>query len=282
MNNVILIHGGVGSKGRVVENMDGMASKNEDHDPLNAVVKAVVMMENDERFNAGTGSVMRIDGSIQMDAAVAIPNQFGAVISIERVKNPVLVARGIMERTHHIALSGSGAQNFARKLGFEDYDPSTEKSKKAYERMKEILSGKEDTHDERYDAVKILIKEGLLNSPHDTVGAVSRINEKFAAAVSTGGASPMMRGRVGDVPLIGAGIYCGDKGAVVATGIGEEIAKRLLCFRIYEKIGQKPLKDVLEEEIEKLEGKLGGVIAVSGEEYANFSNGIMPTDSYIF
>lgn len=277
MGNLILIHGGVGSKGRNKEDMLGIAGKCISSDALDTVVKAVVMLEDDPRFNAGTGSVIRIDGTIQMDAAVSIPGSFGAVINIECVKNPILVARDVMEKTPHIALSGRGAKLFARKMGYTEYDPSTDQARENYVKMKDALLGKTGDED-RYKEMKRLIELGYVDEPHDTVGAVARVGGKFAAAVSTGGASPMMPGRVGDVPLIGAGIYCGENGAVVATGYGEEIAKHLLCYRIYSKIGQKPLKNILVEEIDAFNGKLAGVISVSKDEFSFMSNGVMGTD----
>ncbi len=280
MTGILLCHGGVGTRGRQLEDMSGIASKSKDEDPLKAVLNAVVLMEDDPRFNAGTGSVMRIDGSIQMDAAVSVPGKFGAVINIERVKNPVLVARDVMEKTPHIAISGSGGINFARRLGYPDYDPNTEKAMNAYKRM--ISALKEEDDEERFSVIRQMISQGIIDGPHDTVGAVSCVDGKFAAAVSTGGASPMMRGRVGDVPLVGAGIYCGEEGAVVATGLGEEIAKRLLCFRIYQRIGSEPLNRILMEEIENMEGKLAGVIAVTKSENGFFSNGSMGVDSCQF
>ncbi len=281
MSGIIIVHGGVGSKGRSPEDMNGVASKSMDEDVLKTVVNAVVSMEDDPRFNAGTGSVIRIDGSIQMDAAVAVPGSFGSVINIERVRNPVLVALDVMQKTPHIAIAGSGAVQFARRSGYPDYDPVTEKARVAYKKMVNAINDKAN-EEERYATIKRLIEEGLVEEPHDTVGAVAYINGKFAAAVSTGGASPMMPGRVGDVPLIGAGIYCGLNGAVVATGLGEEIAKKLLCYRIYSRIGEEPLNKILMEEIDNMEGKLAGVIAVSRKEYGFFSNGAMPVDSFEF
>ena len=281
MGGIIICHGGVGAKGRALDDMNSVASLSRDDDPLKTAVNAVVNMENDPRYNAGTGSVIRIDGSIQMDAAVAVPGEFGAVISIERVKNPVLVAQDVMQKTPHIALSGPGAVEFARRLGYGEYAPVTEKARVAYRKMIEAI--KDSTNmDERYQAIKKLISDGIVEEPHDTVGAVAYINGKFAAAVSTGGASPMMPGRVGDVPLIGAGIYCGLKGAVVATGHGEEIAKKLLCYRIYERITEEPLNRILMEEIENMGEKLAGVIAISRKEYGFFSNGSMAVDTHEF
>jgi L-asparaginase/beta-aspartyl-peptidase (threonine type) len=279
MENILLCHGGVGSKNRSLPDMNGIAKNGWNQDPLTSVVNAIVIMEDDPNFNAGTGSVIRIDGSIQMDAAVSTPGRFGSVIGIEMVKNPVIVARDVMEKTPHVMLAGSGAIDFARRCGHKPYDPKTPRSIEAYKKMIEGI--KENmTENEKYIEFKKLIDSGLIEEPHDTVGAVARINGKFAAAVSTGGASPMMRGRVGDVPVPGAGIYCGDQGAVVATGIGEDIAKRVLCYRIYSKIGSMPLKTILEKEIGYFGETLAGVIAVSRNEMAYFSNGSMGTDLY--
>ena len=109
------------------------------------------------------------------------------------------------------------------------------------------------------------------------MGAVARIDGKFAGAVSTGGASPMMRGRVGDVPLPGCGIYVGENGAVVATGIGEEIIRRMFCHNIYMQIGKESLRNILEREVEAFNGIEVGVIAVSRDEHASFSNTSMAT-----
>ncbi len=279
MENILLCHGGVGSKNRSLPDMNGIAKNGWNQDPLTSVVNAIVIMEDDPNFNAGTGSVIRIDGSIQMDAAVSTPGRFGSVIGIEMVKNPVIVAKDVMEKTPHVMLAGSGAIDFARRCGHKPYDPKTPRSIEAYRKMIEGI--KENmTENEKYIEFKKLIDSGLIEEPHDTVGAVARINGKFAAAVSTGGASPMMRGRVGDVPVPGAGIYCGDQGAVVATGIGEDIAKRVLCYRIYSKIGSMPLKTILEKEIGYFGETLAGVIAVSRNEMAYFSNGSMGTDLY--
>ncbi len=235
---------------------------------LDAVVKAVVLMEDDLLFNAGTGSNLRIDGSIQMDAAVMVPGDFGAVINIEYVKNPILVARDVMLKSPHLILSGDGAIKFARKMGHGYYDPTTEKAR---ERREKVIRKLENGEMPQYYHPEFF-KEFL----GDTVGAVARINGEFAAAVSTGGTSLTLRGRVGDSPIIGAGIYCGERGAVVATGIGEEIIRRMLSFRIYERMGKGPLQDICREEIERF-GKIPvGVIAINEEEECAVSNLTMP------
>jgi isoaspartyl peptidase/L-asparaginase-like protein (Ntn-hydrolase superfamily) len=278
MQNILLLHGGVGIDNSMVDSankkLNSIAgSVKLGSDPLDAAVNAVVIMENDPDFNAGTGSVMRIDGSIQMDASVAIPGRFGSVLAIESVKNPVLVARDVMELTPHTMLAGDGAVKFARLLGFKEYDPSTDKARN---RLKTALNSINDPNGESYSKYSKLMKKTdfsrFLSDSCDTVGSVARIDGRFAAAVSTGGASPMLRGRIGDSPIFGAGIYVGEKGAVVATGIGEDISRRLLCFRIHEKIGTKPLQKIMEEEIGFFKDVIAGVIAVSANEHGYFAN----------
>ncbi|MGP6220346.1 isoaspartyl peptidase/L-asparaginase [Caldiplasma sukawensis] len=279
MENVIVVHGGVGRKNSESISMEDFCKNSVSKSPIDSVESAVSLLEDDPRFNAGTGSVMRVDGSIQMDAAISYSGNFGAVGAIEYVKNPIKVARKVMEITPHILLVGDGATSFARKLGFEYYDPATDRARKRREELLNAMNG--DLSDEMLK-LKNLIENGIVSMGHDTVGAVARINGSFAAAVSTGGASPMMRGRIGDVPINGAGIYCGEKGAVVATGHGESIAKRLLCFRVHERIGKGKLKDILEEEIQFFKEDIAGLIAVSKDEVAYHSNGSMPVGEHYF
>ncbi|WP_337860394.1 isoaspartyl peptidase/L-asparaginase [Ferroplasma sp.] len=262
MENIVVIHGGAGSPSSLNSVLKEILSNIiYNGTALDMAIKPVVAMENNSIFNAGTGSVPRIDGSIQMDAAVMIENGFGSVICIENVSNPVLVARDVMEKSPHIMISGDGATEFARKMGHEYYNPETEKSKNMMIKFKESL--KNNTIPEKF--------QFMFKSSEDTVGAVSRINGKFAAAVSTGGSFPMLRGRVGDSPVIGAGIFAGNKGAVVATGIGEEIAKSLLSYRIYEAIGTEKLSDIVKKEVNKFKVS-AGIIAISEEEQFAYSN----------
>ncbi len=265
----IVLHGGASHRWELrekVENFAQIAIK--ERNALDAVVRAVVLMEDDPDFNAGTGSNIRIDGSIQMDAAVMVPNEFGAVINIERVRNPVLVARDVMLHSPHLILAGDGATRFARKMGYGDYDPTTQKAKERREKVLQKLKNGEIPEYYHPDFFREFLG--------DTVGAVARFGDNFAAAVSTGGTSLTLRGRVGDSPIIGAGIYCGERGAVVATGIGEEIIKRMLSLKIYERIGEAPLEEICHQEIAKFGSIPVGVIAISMEEECAVSNLSMP------
>ncbi len=201
---------------------------------MDAVVDAIVVLEDDPRLNAGTGSRMRIDGRIQMDAALMEGNlEAGAVAAIEMVKNPILVARDVFE-TPHVLLVGSEAISFARSKGHARYDPSTPESRRRLkESLARIRNGQLPRYARKWKEVEL----------HDTVGAVARDRRgRFAAGTSTGGTAFMLPGRVGDSPIVGAGLYAGPEGAVSVTGIGEEIIKRVLSKVVYDRIadGRSP------------------------------------------
>jgi isoaspartyl peptidase/L-asparaginase-like protein (Ntn-hydrolase superfamily) len=182
------------------------------------VLAAMDILEDDPRFNAGTGSSLRADGkSIQMDAAFMAwhpttdsgPPTFGAVTCIERVRNPTRVAFSLAQQGGSV-LCGPGATRFAREHGHEDHDPMTAQAKRRYEAF---LRGS------------------------DTVGCVATDGRGYAAALSSGGLTGSRIGRVGDVPLPGCGLYAGPKGAVAFTGIGEEILRRSAAIRAYDELG---------------------------------------------
>ena len=243
-----VVHGGAGSPRARMDGTDraaaqAMVSLKGGGSALDAALAAVVVLEDDPRFNAGTGANIRLDGkTIQMDAACmdGETGAFGAVAAIERVKNPVLVARKVMD-TPHILIVGEGATRFARAMGFPDYDPTCAENRARYERVKAILKGTDPGQVEawqRYDWKKgwnfpTPLKEAL--GPSDTVGCVTRdAKGRFAAAISTGGTTITFYGRVGDVPMFGAGIYAGPKGAVACTGNGEDIVKHLVAKAAYD------------------------------------------------
>lgn len=243
-----VVHGGAGSARSRMDGTDPAAAKAlhvlaMGGSALDAALAGVVVLEDDPRFNAGTGANIRLDGkTIQMDAACMDGNTgaFGAVAAIERVKNPVLVARKVMD-TPHILIVGEGATRFARAMGFPDYDPTCADNKTRFKRVKDILKSTDPRQLEawkKYDWKKgwnfpTPLKEAL-GSP-DTVGCVTRDTQgRFAAAISTGGTTITFFGRVGDVPIFGAGIYAGPRGAVACTGNGEDIVKRLVAKAAYD------------------------------------------------
>lgn len=205
---------------------------------LDAVIAATQILEDDERFNAGTGSNLRLDGTtIQMDAScMTSGGDFAAVAAIEHVKNPVAVARCLLD-TPHVLLVGDGATTFARRCGFDEYDPTTSEAK---ERLRQVLATGSKIEGQlgewsRADLARAWNFETPLREAlgSDTVGSVAWDGQSFASALSTGGTTTVLRGRVGDVPLLGCGLYAGEAGAIATTGDGEYIARSLLAYRAY-------------------------------------------------
>jgi len=237
--SIVVCHGGSASN---PANSDGprlaclaglnvIAKKN---DALDAVIAATEFLEDDKRFNAGTGSNLRLDGTtIQMDASCMTSNgNFAAVAAIERVKNPIAVVKHLIN-TPHILLVGDGATAFARRCGFGDYDPTTPEAK---ERLRQVLAITEKLGEwSRAELEKVWNFETPLREAlgGDTVGSVAWDGQTFAGALSSGGTTTVLRGRVGDVPLPGCGLYIGKHGAIATTGDGEYIARSLLAYRAY-------------------------------------------------
>lgn len=234
---LILAHGGAGAPN---EHSDGpqqacevglkFLTDGQIDAALRAVIEAAVVLENDVRFNAGTGANYRLDGSLQMDAIlVTSDGRIGSVAAIERVRNPIRVARLVMDSPHTM-LCGEGATQFAHHRGIPDDPPFTDKAQKRLEAALERLKTGELRPTERKWRGKDM---------HGTIGAVARASDgTFAVSCSTGGTSMMLRGRVGDSPLFGAGTMCGEHGAVCATGDGEEIIRRLASMRVYLRIAE--------------------------------------------
>ncbi len=180
---------------------------------LDAVAAAVKVLEDNRLFNAGRGAVFTSAGTHEMDAAIMDGKTLaaGAVGCVERVRNPIILARAVMEKSPHILLAGKGAEDFALELGLELVDEKyfyTEQRWQALERVRQAEAKRDPLSDQ---------------DRHGTVGAVALDrNGNLAAATSTGGNTNKRPGRIGDTPLIGAGTYANNKTcAVSATGDGE-------------------------------------------------------------
>lgn len=176
-----------------------------------AVTTAIVMLENNPRFNAGKGAVFTWEGTNELDASImdGRTRAAGAVAGVKTVKNPILLALEVMKDGRHVMLSGAGAEEFAGEHGLELVDPgyfATEPRRKSLERMKA----------EKLSALDVDLKFG-------TVGAVALdLDGNVAAGTSTGGMTGKRWGRIGDSPIIGAGTYADNRDcAVSATGDGE-------------------------------------------------------------
>lgn len=237
---VLLLHGGAGRwrapRERINESLKAI-SEARDHgykflltgSAVEAVVEAIAFMEDSGKFNAGVGSVLNILGEREMDAGVmdGFRKTIGAVAAVTYPRNPVKLARLVMEKTEHIILAGRGADIIAEKAGLPRIGPIPNDIKKKFDELKKkYLLGKT----EYYTGNRGFLKEiGLL----DTVGAVAVDRDgRLAAAVSTGGVWLKLPGRVGDSPIPGAGFYADDNVAVAATGLGEAIIKSMAGLRI--------------------------------------------------
>jgi beta-aspartyl-peptidase (threonine type) len=188
---------------------------------LDAVVAAVRTLEDDPLFNAGRGSALNALGAVEMDAAVmvagsaAIPgsNDAGGVAIVSRVRNPILLARAVMEKSPHVLIAGAGAERFARQAGMTLCRPEEMVTARSRARWTAIVKRAENRASE-----------------HGTVGAVALdLNGGIAAATSTGGITGKLPGRIGDSPIPGAGLFAGAVGAASATGYGEAIITHALC-----------------------------------------------------
>lgn len=284
-NEIILaIHGGAGTlfKGQLSPEREAGARAGLDAalqagyrlwqagaDCLEIVVAAVQILEDCEYFNAGKGSVFSHEGRIEMDAAVMRGQdaQAGAVAGVSGVKNPVLLARKVLEASPHVLLIGAGAEAFAREQGLEFAPPEYFFTDYRWQQLLKLRDG------------QVTALEQALG----TVGAVARDHRNhLAAATSTGGMTNKRFGRVGDSPLIGAGTFADDRScAVSATGHGEFLIRTVIGHSLsaWMRMGGLDLPQAAAAcmaELEALGGE-GGLIALdtSGRCVMPFNTGRM-------
>lgn len=211
---VIIVHGGAGSirDGTLPKTLDGCRTAalegwrvlQQGGTALDAAEATVVVLEDNPLFNAGTGSTLNSLGQVEMDAAIMEGNSLraGGVAAVQRIKNPIKLARRILEDGRHVLLAGEGALFFAREVGVPEVPPES------------LIV--ESTNKRR---------EGL-----GTVGCVVLDwNGTIAVATSTGGILNKLPGRVGDSPLLGCGTYADEWGGVSCTGHGEAIMRVLMA-----------------------------------------------------
>ncbi len=192
---------------------------------LDAVEIGVRVAEDDpENYTVGYGGLPDEDGIVTLDASIMDwKGRAGAVAYLQNIKNPISVARLVMEKTKHVMLAGEGAKKFALAYGFKEENLLTEKSRQMWIKWKESLS-KEDNW--------------IGNESHDTITmlAIDRYGN-ISGACTTSGLRWKIHGRVGDSPIIGAGLYVDNEvGAAGATGVGETIMRTLGSFLIVEKM----------------------------------------------
>ncbi|HEX9964161.1 MAG TPA: isoaspartyl peptidase/L-asparaginase [Allosphingosinicella sp.] len=191
-------------------------------DALDAVERAACILEDDPHFNAGRGAVFTYQGTNELDAAVmdGRSRDAGAVTGVTATKNPVSLARAVMEHSPHVFLSREGADQFSREQDLEQVGPEWFATPERRRQLDAMRAEQSHYFDEE-------LKYG-------TVGAVAvDVNGHVAAATSTGGLTGKRWGRIGDTPLIGAGTYADDRaGAVSATGAGEYFIRAAVAHEI--------------------------------------------------
>ncbi|MGE5682970.1 MAG: isoaspartyl peptidase/L-asparaginase family protein [Bacillota bacterium] len=278
----LVIHGGAGTieKGSMTpEEEEAIRSKLKEalikgneilksgQSSISAVEAAVNILEDSPLFNAGKGAVFNSKGKNELDAAIMDGKTLkaGAVAGVHHVKNPISLARLVMEKSPHVMMTGDGAEEFAVEQGVKLVPEEYFYYEKRWQQL-QIIKQKE-----KMDSLKGMnINDKVFHdSKFGTVGAVALDkNGNLAAATSTGGMTNKKYGRIGDSPIIGAGTYANNKTcAISATGHGEFFIRNVVAYDISSLIEYKgmPLKDAADEVIFKKllpQGGTGGVIAI--------------------
>lgn len=246
---------------------------------LDAVEAAVVSLEDFPLFNAGRGSVFTHEGKNEMDAAIMDGSTLkaGAIAFVRNVKNPIKLARLVMERTEHILLAADGANQFAREMNVEHAPDEYFFTEHRWLQLQDAIAAGRIQLDHQADTPPL----GSVSSvkPIGTVGAVACDSEgRLAAATSTGGMTNKKFGRVGDTPIIGSGNYADDTCAVSCTGHGEYFMLGVTAYDVAARMKYKglSLEDAANETIACLTdvGGEGGLIAVDAE-----GNVVLPFNS---
>jgi L-asparaginase / beta-aspartyl-peptidase len=272
----LMIHGGAGA----LEDLKYEASETEFKQSITAILEqgrqrlaagdraldvvehCATLLENDRLYNAGCGSVLNADGKVEMDAALMNGSdlQAGAVAGIRNIKNPIALARLVLERGEHVLLMGDGALEFAKFCQVETYPDDYFITESRIKQLAEAQVAGRMTLD--HERIKPSQKLG-------TVGAVARdLQGNLAAATSTGGLVNKRWGRVGDTPIVGAGVFAdNDTCAVSATGYGEQFLRTVLAKTISDLVLYRGLdaaeaaKAGIEYLVAKVNGD-GGVIVI--------------------
>ncbi|HEY1392693.1 MAG TPA: isoaspartyl peptidase/L-asparaginase [Methylibium sp.] len=235
---------------------------------LDAVVATVVALENCPLFNAGHGAVFTADALHELDASVMDGSSLGAgaVAGARQIRNPVIAAREVLRQGRSVLLGGEGADRFARERGLEMVDPSYFSTPHRLEQLRAVQARAADLQTLDHDS-QAMATEG--EGRYGTVGAVALDRDgHLAAATSTGGMTNKQPGRIGDTPVVGAGVYANDATcAVSGTGTGEHFLRACAGHDVHARmayLGQsldQAVEATLHQGIEPLGGK-GGLIAI--------------------
>lgn len=250
---------------------------------IDAIETAIKILEDSPLFNAGKGAVFTADGKNELDAAVMDGKNLmaGAVAGLHHVKNPISLARAVMEKSPHVMMIGDGAETFAKEIGIEIVDEKYFWTQERWDSLQKILKEEREkkekpkTAEEKkeptsyYDVEKMTETQRLPENKFGTVGAVALDkNGNLAAGTSTGGMTNKKYGRVGDVPIIGAGTYANNETcAVSATGWGEffirlGVARDISSLMEYRALPvQQAADQVIKQKLQQAGGD-GGVIVI--------------------
>lgn len=274
---LLLVHGGAGTlfKGKVSAEREALAEQGlkaalkagytllkAGASALDVVEAAVCKLEDCEAFNAGKGSVYSHEGEQELDAAIMDGShcQAGAVAGVKLVRNPIQLARQVLEHSPHVLLIGQGAEAFARQQGVTFAPASYFASEYRWQQLQQI-------RDQQQTALDHSLGSAEPPSSFGTVGAVALDQAgQLAVATSTGGMTNKRFGRVGDSPLIGAGTYANAQCAVSATGHGEYFMRAVLAHDLaarlrYQGVSLQQAAEQALQQVAELGGQ-GGLIAV--------------------
>ncbi len=231
---------------------------------LDAVTAAITVLEDDPSFNAGRGAVFTHDGKNELDSSLmdGATLRAGAVAGVHTIRNPILLARAVMEHSPHVMMVGEGAEMFAAEQKIAQVDPAYFRTDKRWQQLQRAL--KEEAAGQAHADLETAKHFG-------TVGAVALDRDgKLAAGTSTGGMTNKRYGRVGDSPIIGAGTYADARCAVSGTGWGEYYIRLSVAHEICARmqyLGETPAQageDVVVKRIPELGGD-GGAIVLSAD-----------------
>lgn len=197
---------------------------------MDAIAATIMILEDDPNFNAGKGAVFTWEGTNELDASImeGATRNAGAVAGVDTTKNPILLARAVMENSRHVMLSGAGADQFSRDQGLEQVDPKYFYTQSRYDSLQTFKAAQEKRDAETQDEdaqTSAALRSDILGRDYrfGTVGAVAIDKDgNIAAGTSTGGLTGKRWGRIGDAPIIGAGTYADNRSCgISATGAGE-------------------------------------------------------------
>lgn len=234
---------------------------------LEAVTKTINVLEDSPLFNAGKGSVFTHDATNELDASImdGATLNAGAVAGVKHIKNPIDLAKDVMQKSEHVMLYGAGAEEFAQSLGYKMMDTTYFYTKSRYESLQRILEKEKTINTEKISFEDPYIK----NSKFGTVGCAALDKHgNLASGTSTGGMTNKRWNRIGDAPIIGAGTYANNSTcAVSSTGWGEFFIRSVVAYDISALMEYKGMslqdaaKEVIHKKVPALGGD-GGIVAI--------------------